>query len=95
MSASHPRAQGDPLEPAPWLDEWAQRIAASDGAGLAVFALDTVRPLGFLVSQGALLVEPLLGAAPRAWLRRFGWLMEDSARIEQLLARIEARRARR
>jgi hypothetical protein len=95
---NEPAAHCDPplaVDAAPWLDQWAQRIAASGWAALAVVLLETFRPWGFLGSQLVLLVEPLLGTGIRSTAQRLGWLMEDPARVERLLISIEAQHVHR
>ncbi len=66
---------------------WAGAIRRSKLTGVAVLALELLKPAGFVASQVLTMAEPLLGQSSRDYAR----FLENPANIERLLATLEDR----
>lgn len=58
-------------------------------AGLAVFALEFLKPLGFVAGQLLWIADPVLRSVTGHSSRRYAHFLEDHGGIERLLASLE------
>ncbi len=94
---AHPQRVAQPdrvSRAAPERTAWAEELAWLEQAGLAgpaYLLLQTLRPVSFLLGQGALFVQPLLPL--NRWRRtagRLAALLNDRAHVEAFLTVLEA-----
>jgi hypothetical protein len=72
------------------IESLANRLARRDLAAPAVFALEVARPFSFLIGQGLLFAQPLLGLfVGDGRALDLAMLLEDPASVELLIRRIE------
>lgn len=72
------------------LEELAQRLAKENMTAPAILFFETMKPVGFITGQAAIVSTPLLGSfiSPMR-LEKYADLLADRAFVERLITRIE------